>query len=200
MWNSKAFLLLLLWFCNSAYAGLTVMVYQNNTDHGAVFLYDNKLPPGSFNWAKDKWNFVPEDVKKKMETYAIELERFYGSDLDSVHLMLSPTETEAPRIFGRRGYQEESVRITLDLIGRELLELNMSKKEFFWTSPQIIIDQFTPVPKPARMFPACENCSNYHGEIYGGVKFVCGIHPSGPMKHSSCPDFKKSCEQNLTAD
>lgn len=41
-------------------------------------------------------------------------------------------------------------------------------------------------PKPNKP-EACEGCSNYHGEVYGGNLLVCAMHPYG-VKEEECAD------------
>lgn len=37
--------------------------------------------------------------------------------------------------------------------------------------------------------PACVGCSNYHGEIYKGIQFICAMHPNGVENDSNCNDY-----------
>ncbi len=37
--------------------------------------------------------------------------------------------------------------------------------------------------------PACINCVNYHGRIYGDNLLVCGMHPYG-WEDQNCPDWE----------
>ena len=39
------------------------------------------------------------------------------------------------------------------------------------------------------MLPDCRTCRQHHGQIYGGVELVCGIHPYG-YSGASCPDYQ----------
>ncbi|NJK38999.1 MAG: hypothetical protein HC835_18725 [Oscillatoriales cyanobacterium RM2_1_1] len=42
--------------------------------------------------------------------------------------------------------------------------------------------------------PACQGCSNYHGQVYGGNLLVCAIHPTG-VEAETCPDWEQSIYQ-----
>ena len=35
----------------------------------------------------------------------------------------------------------------------------------------------------------CRTCKHHHGQIYGGVKLVCAVHPYGYSGHN-CPDYQ----------
>lgn len=37
--------------------------------------------------------------------------------------------------------------------------------------------------------PACVGCHHYHGQVYGGNLFVCGMHPYG-WEDENCPDWQ----------
>ena len=39
------------------------------------------------------------------------------------------------------------------------------------------------------ILPNCRTCEYHHGQIYGGVELVCGIHPYG-YSGDSCPDYQ----------
>ena len=41
---------------------------------------------------------------------------------------------------------------------------------------------------------ACQGCQHYHGRMYGGNFFVCGMHPYG-MEADHCPDWEGKTEQ-----
>ncbi|HEY9652776.1 MAG TPA: hypothetical protein V6C95_19120 [Coleofasciculaceae cyanobacterium] len=43
-------------------------------------------------------------------------------------------------------------------------------------------------PAPERL-PACQGCSNYHGQVYGGNLFICAMHPYG-WDSENCPDWE----------
>lgn len=46
-----------------------------------------------------------------------------------------------------------------------------------------------PVEPTSEKNPACVGCRHYHGQIYGGNLFVCGMHPYG-WETDSCPDWE----------
>ena len=35
----------------------------------------------------------------------------------------------------------------------------------------------------------CRTCKHHHGQTYGGVEFVCAVHPSG-YREDRCPDYQ----------
>jgi hypothetical protein len=37
--------------------------------------------------------------------------------------------------------------------------------------------------------PACSGCGHYHGQVYGGNPFVCGMHPYG-VETEKCSDWE----------
>ncbi len=41
----------------------------------------------------------------------------------------------------------------------------------------------------SRLHPACINCVNYHGRVYGGNLLVCAMHPHG-WDDENCPDWE----------
>lgn len=43
----------------------------------------------------------------------------------------------------------------------------------------------------ARIPQACQGCSHYHGQVYGGNLFVCAMHPYG-VEEDHCADWQSS--------
>lgn len=37
---------------------------------------------------------------------------------------------------------------------------------------------------------ACQGCSHYHGQTYGGARLICGMHPYGVEEGDHCPDWQ----------
>ena len=46
-----------------------------------------------------------------------------------------------------------------------------------------------PVEPTLETNPACRGCHHYHGQVYGGNLFVCGMHPYG-WETENCPDWE----------
>lgn len=46
-----------------------------------------------------------------------------------------------------------------------------------------------PVAPTIEKHPACIGCQHYHGQVYGGNLFVCGMHPYG-WETEDCPDWE----------
>ena len=40
----------------------------------------------------------------------------------------------------------------------------------------------------------CQTCKNHHGQTYGGVEFVCAVHPYG-YGNNNCPDYEAKNRQ-----
>lgn len=47
-------------------------------------------------------------------------------------------------------------------------------------------------PMPA----ACQGCRHYHGQIYGGNRLVCAMHPHG-VADDRCPDWQTELEEQV---
>lgn len=39
----------------------------------------------------------------------------------------------------------------------------------------------------------CRNCCHYHGQVYGGNRLICAMHPYG-VEDSHCPDWESEVE------
>ncbi len=46
-----------------------------------------------------------------------------------------------------------------------------------------------PVEPTPETHAACIGCRHYHGQVYGGNLFVCGMHPYG-WETENCPDWE----------
>jgi hypothetical protein len=42
--------------------------------------------------------------------------------------------------------------------------------------------------------PACVGCRHYHGQTYGGIMLVCGMHPYG-WESDKCPDWQSTWQE-----
>lgn len=57
--------------------------------------------------------------------------------------------------------------------------------------PEIETYFYYPVEPTLEKNPACIGCHHYHGQVYGGNLFICGMHPYG-WDDPSCPDWESS--------
>lgn len=136
------------------------------------------------NWTKDFFAFC-DAVNEEIESFFVDLEQF---------------TTELPDAL-EEAVQEIEITLTQDLAEFwqdweelwALWESDLDWSEEFWETEGdfVVTSKVTP---DQNTHPACQGCRHYHGYIYGGNLFVCGMHPYG-WDDEHCPDWEKDSDQ-----
>jgi len=92
--------------------------------------------------------------------------------------------------------QEVETTLTeeLELFWQDCEEIwDWFESDFDWSEEEdndsefVITSKVTP---DQNTYPACQGCRHYHGYVYGGNLFVCGMHPYG-WEDENCPDWER---------
>jgi hypothetical protein len=131
------------------------------------------------NWTKEFFAFC-DAINQEMENFFIEVEQFtaeFPQSLDAVVQEVEASVTEELEEFWQE-WEELWASLDSDYDWSEDWE---NDSDFVITS-KVNPDQNT--------HPACQGCRHYHGYIYGGTLFVCGMHPYG-WEDENCPDWER---------
>jgi len=71
-----------------------------------------------------------------------------------------------------------------------IVEFYAELEEFVSETEQTFTHPEEPTPEEQ---PACKGCCHYHGQVYSGNLFVCGMHPYG-WETEVCPDWESDEE------
>jgi len=131
------------------------------------------------NWTKEFFAFC-DAINQEIEGFFAEMEQMaaeFPQTLDEAVQEVETTLSEELEVF----WQDcEEIWDWFDSdFDRSEEEDNDS--EFMMTS-KVNPDQNT--------HPACQGCHHYHGYVYGGNLFVCGMHPYG-WEDENCPDWER---------
>ena len=119
-------------------------------------------------WQKDFFNML--------EAIACEVEQFFLEVADVV-------ESVAEEV-------QNTVGTEIDQYLQDMFE---PLSEIYAELEEIANDTDTVFTYPVEPTPethsACIGCIHYHGQVYNGTLFVCGMHPYG-CEGESCPDWE----------
>jgi len=131
------------------------------------------------NWTKEFFAFC-DAINQEIEGFFVEMEQLaaeFPHTLDEAVQEVETTLTEELELFWQ-DCEEIWDWFDSDFDGSEEEE---NDSEFVMTS-KVNPDQNT--------HPACQGCRHYHGYVYGGNLFVCGMHPYG-WEDENCPDWER---------
>lgn len=134
------------------------------------------------NWTKEFFAFC-EAISEDMESFFNDVEQWteeFPNSLDEAVQQMEETIDEEIEIFWQEVF--EPLILAIDDIEEE--EGNYSD---FAVTTKVNPDQNT--------HPACQGCRHYHGYVYGGNLFVCGMHPYG-WPDENCPDWEPKDSSN----
>jgi len=127
------------------------------------------------NWTKEFLAFC-DSVNQEIESFFAEMEEL-PQLINEAIVEMEETLTEELELFSQDC--EELFTFLVTEIDETVEE--ESDSEFVVTS-KVYPNQNT--------HPACQGCRHYHGYVYGGNLFVCGMHPYG-WDDENCPDWEK---------
>ena len=127
------------------------------------------------NWTKEFLAFC-DSVNQEIESFFAEMEEL-PQLINEAIVEMEETLTEELEIFS----QDCEELFTFLVTEIDETEEEESDGEFVVTS-KVYPDQNT--------HPACQGCRHYHGYVYGGNLFVCGMHPYG-WDDENCPDWEQ---------
>lgn len=127
------------------------------------------------NWTKEFLAFC-DSVNQEIESFFAEMEEL-PQLINEAIVEMEETLTEELEIFS----QDCEELFTFLVTEIDETEGEESDSEFVVTS-KVYPDQNT--------HPACQGCRHYHGYVYGGNLFVCGMHPYG-WDDENCPDWEQ---------
>ncbi|PNW44016.1 UNVERIFIED_CONTAM: hypothetical protein BEN50_01455 [Euhalothece sp. KZN 001] len=127
------------------------------------------------NWTKEFLAFC-DSVNQEIESFFAEMEEL-PQLINEAIVEMEETLTEELEIFS----QDCEELFTFLVTEIDETEEEESDSEFVVTS-KVYPDQNT--------HPACQGCRHYHGYVYGGNLFVCGMHPYG-WDDENCPDWEQ---------
>ncbi|QDZ39158.1 hypothetical protein FRE64_03940 [Euhalothece natronophila Z-M001] len=127
------------------------------------------------NWTKDFFDFC-EAVGEGIEDFFSEVEQFANEFPESLDEALQDMENTI----------NEEIEIFLNEIYEPLFWEEDEIDNFGSTSNFGFTSKVTP---DENTLPACRGCRHYHGYVYGGNLFVCGMHPYG-WDDENCPDWE----------
>ncbi|AFZ50566.1 hypothetical protein Dacsa_1912 [Dactylococcopsis salina PCC 8305] len=127
------------------------------------------------NWTKEFLAFC-DSVNQEIESFFAEMEEL-PQLINEAIVEMEETLTEELELFS----QDCEELFTFLVTEIDETEEEESDSEFVVTS-KVYPDQNT--------HPACQGCRHYHGYVYGGNLFVCGMHPYG-WDDENCPDWEQ---------
>lgn len=127
------------------------------------------------NWTKEFLAFC-DSVNQEIESFFVEMEELPQLVNDAM-VEMEETLTEELEIFS----QDCEELFTFLVTEIDDLDEEETDSEFVVTS-KVYPDRNT--------HPACQGCRHYHGYVYGGNLFVCGMHPYG-WDDENCPDWEE---------
>lgn len=133
------------------------------------------------NWTKDFLEFC-DLMNKEMETFWSEVEHFTEEFPNSLEELVEEVEESVNQeieIF-LQDCEELLILLVSDL--DEENEIRENQDQDFAITSWVNPDENNQ--------PACRGCRHYHGYVYGGNLFVCGMHPYG-WEDENCPDYAR---------
>lgn len=127
------------------------------------------------DWTKELFEFC-EAIGEEIEGFFSEVEQFANEFPESFEEALQDMENTI----------NEEIEIFLNEIYEPLFWEEDEIEEFGNTSNFGFTSKVTP---DENTLPACQGCRHYHGYVYGGNLFVCGMHPYG-WDDENCPDWE----------
>lgn len=131
------------------------------------------------NWTKEFFAFC-DAINQEIEEVCVEMEQWaaeFPHTLDEAVQEVETTLTEE-----------------LELFWQDCEEIwDWFESDFDWSEEEdndsefVITSKVTP---DQNTHPACQGCRHYHGYVYGGNLFVCGMHPYG-WEDENCPDWER---------
>lgn len=120
----------------------------------------------------------PKDIFEVLESVASMVDEFFLG------------VTEVVEVFANE--VQDAVGIDVDQCLQDMfepiIEIYAELEEIVGETEEIYYYSYPVEPTPEKN-PACVGCRHYHGQIYGGNLFVCGMHPYG-CETESCPDWE----------
>jgi hypothetical protein len=123
----------------------------------------------------DQWQKLLFDL---VEDVAKEVEHFFFEVAEVVDICTEVAEEVAEQTY--KAIAGELERSFPALSWTELWDFEETEDasyEFYGVEPML------------RQPPACVGCCHFHGQVYGGTAFVCGMYPYGPDA-TQCPDWE----------
>ncbi len=120
----------------------------------------------------------PKDIFEVLESVASMVDEFFLG------------VTEVVEVFANE--VQDAVGIDVDQCLQDMfepiIEIYAELEEIVGETEESYYYSYPVEPTPEKN-PACVGCRHYHGQIYGGNLFVCGMHPYG-CETESCPDWE----------
>jgi hypothetical protein len=120
----------------------------------------------------------PKDIFEVLESVASMVDEFFLG------------VTEVVEVFANE--VQDAVGIDVDQCLQDMfepiIEIYAELEEIVGETEETYYYSYPVEPTPEKN-PACVGCRHYHGQIYGGNLFVCGMHPYG-CETESCPDWE----------
>jgi hypothetical protein len=131
-----------------------------------------------------------------LETTAVEIEHFFQDVTDVIE---DVAEEIGETIDNINEQLQDTVFVEIDRYFHEIIapiidfEFDLDSGEIFFDTMTEELDFLrSPKVKPTSAHhPACINCHNYHGQVYGDNLLICGMHPYG-WDGENCPDWEKN--------
>ncbi|MBE9117861.1 hypothetical protein IQ249_18335 [Lusitaniella coriacea LEGE 07157] len=126
------------------------------------------------DWSKEFFNLL--------ETVTTEIEQLFQEMGDVVDDVTQEIQENLAADFDRCLDEFDDL---CDRVVSQYIDFEGMHSEFI--DPEYDSYNIKPAPdKPS----ACMGCRNYHGQMYGGNRLVCAMHPYG-WEDSPCPDWEK---------